>query len=89
MIYIVLPHCDAYYDKNINDFCNYVPRYLLAIFDLGPKLITYLQPLIEVNPMSMSIHISIFYLRPYIKNHNSQSGYIIGTLKHKFGLKLR
>jgi hypothetical protein len=38
---------------------------------LRPKLITYLQPLIEVNPMSMSIHISIFYLRPYILSHNS------------------
>jgi hypothetical protein len=32
---------------------------------LRPKLITYLQSLIEVNPMSMSIHISSFFLRPY------------------------
>jgi hypothetical protein len=53
------------------------------------KLLTYLKPLIEVNPMSMSIHISIFCLRPYIISHNSQCGYIIGTLKHIFGLKLR
>jgi hypothetical protein len=30
------------------------------------KLISYLKPLIEVNPMSISIHISIFYLLPYI-----------------------
>jgi hypothetical protein len=54
-----------------------------------PKLITYIKPLMEVNPMSMSIHTSIFYLRPYIISHNSQRGYIIGTLKHKFGLKLQ
>jgi hypothetical protein len=26
----------------------------------------YLEPLIEVYPVSMSIYISIFYLRPYI-----------------------
>jgi hypothetical protein len=39
--------------------------------------------------MSMSIHISIFYLRPYIISHNSQYGHIIGTLKNKFGLKMR
>jgi hypothetical protein len=52
------------------------------------KLITYLQPLIEVSSMSMSMHISIFYLRPYIISRNSQSEYILGTLKHKFGLKL-
>jgi hypothetical protein len=32
---------------------------------LRPKLITYLKPLIEVNPMSISIPISSFYLRPY------------------------
>jgi hypothetical protein len=51
---------------------------------LRPKLINYLKPLIGVNPMSMSIPILIFYLR-----HNSQCGYIIGILKHKFGLKLR
>jgi hypothetical protein len=56
---------------------------------LRPKLITYLQPLIEVNPTSISIHISIFYLRPYIISQISQCGYIIGTLKHKLGLKLR
>jgi hypothetical protein len=30
------------------------------------KLIPYLQLMIEVNPMSISIHISIFYLRPFI-----------------------
>jgi hypothetical protein len=42
-----------------------------------------------VNPMLMSIHKSIFYLRPYITSLNSQCGYVIGTLKHKFGLKLR
>jgi hypothetical protein len=60
-----------------------------AVTLLRPKLITYLQTLIEVNPMSMSIHISIFYLRPYVISHNSQWGYIIGTLKYKFGLKLR
>jgi hypothetical protein len=37
----------------------------------------------------MPIDISIFYLRPYIISHNSQCGYIIGTLKYKFGLKLQ
>jgi hypothetical protein len=37
----------------------------------------------------MSIHISIFYLRPCIISHNSQYKYIIGILKHTFGLKLR
>jgi hypothetical protein len=47
------------------------------------------QSLVEVNPMSMSIHISIFYLHPYIISHSSQCGYIIGTLKHEFGLKLQ
>jgi hypothetical protein len=36
----------------------------------------------------MSIHISIFYLRPNIISLNSQCGYIIDTFKHKFGLKL-
>jgi hypothetical protein len=46
-------------------------------FDLRSKLITYLKTLIEVNPMSMSFHISIFYLRTYIIYHNSQCGYII------------
>jgi hypothetical protein len=51
-----------------------------------PKLITYLQLLVQVNLMSMSIHISIFYLRRYIISHNSQCGYISGTLKHKFVL---
>jgi hypothetical protein len=41
----------------------------VRIFVCGrPTLITYLKPLIEVNPMSMSIHISIFYLRPYYKS---------------------
>jgi hypothetical protein len=35
---------------------------------LRPKLIAYLQSLIEVNPKSMSIHISIFCLRPYYKS---------------------
>jgi hypothetical protein len=47
--------------------------------DLRPQLITYLQLLIEVNPMSMSIHkkiskknnSKIFYLRSYINSHNS------------------
>jgi hypothetical protein len=29
------------------------------------------------------------YLRPYIISHNLQYGYIIGTLKHKFGLRLQ
>jgi hypothetical protein len=38
--------------------------------DLRPKLITYLNPLIEVNPMSMSIHIFYFHMRPY--NYKSQ-----------------
>jgi hypothetical protein len=39
-----------------------------------PK-ITYLKLLIEVNTMSLSIHISIFYdLCPYIISHNSQFG---------------
>jgi hypothetical protein len=47
------------------------------------------EPYIEVNMMSMSIHISIFYLRPYVISHNSQCGYIIGTLKRKMGLKLQ
>jgi hypothetical protein len=37
---------------------------------LRPKLITYLQLLIKVNPMSMSIHTSIVYLCPYIISHD-------------------
>jgi hypothetical protein len=37
---------------------------------------------IEINPMSMSSHISILYLRPYIISHNSRFRYINRTLKH-------
>jgi hypothetical protein len=39
----------------------------LVLIGLRPKLITFLQ-LFDVNPMSMSIHISIYYLRPYYKS---------------------
>jgi hypothetical protein len=35
---------------------------------LRPKLITNRQPLIKINQTSISIHISIFNLRPYINN---------------------
>jgi hypothetical protein len=51
----------------------------IRIKDLCPKLIyfkplfVFLFSLFEVNPISMlmSIHISIFYLRPYIISNNS------------------
>jgi hypothetical protein len=69
-----------YSNRKKNPYCSVL---------LTTEIINYHQSLITVNPMSMLTHISIFYLRPYIISHNSQSGYIMGTLKHKFGLKLR
>jgi hypothetical protein len=60
------------------DFISLIPRenscrniwviISLSLSHKRPKLITYLKPLIEVNPMS--IQISISYLRPYISHNN-------------------
>jgi hypothetical protein len=50
--------------------------------DLHPKLITYLKPLIEVNPMSMSIHIFIDLLSAFIFYKSQFAMWIHYWLKH-------
>jgi hypothetical protein len=57
-------------EEQDRDIPEYIQKPTTSKPFLRPKLITYLQPLIEVNPMSMFIHMSIFYLRPY--NYKSQ-----------------